>query len=188
MHLGASESVKGGEAAVDTVMGPDSKEERIVRMVALYQLPLLHFCIMYLRDEDMAKDAVQETFLKAYRKLDSFRGEASEKTWLTKIAVNTCRSMYRTGWFRNVDRSVTVDMIAERPAPADPFDDDLTSALLNLPAKLREAALLCWLQGLTQEEAADALGISRQAVGSRLNRARRKLRHAMEGDDGYDPA
>lgn len=167
---------------METVKGPDSKETRIERMVTLYQLPLLRLCIMYLHDEEQAKDAVQETFIKAYRNLDSFRNDASEKTWLTRIAINTCKNMYRSGWFRHMDRSVTLDMIAERPAPADEHDDELTTAIMNLPVKLREAALICWLQGMTYDEAADMLGISRQAVGSRLNRARRKLRFAMEGE------
>ena len=180
--------MKGGEDAVETVKGPDSKEERIERMVALYQLPLLRLCILYLHDEELAKDAVQETFIKAYRNLDGFRAEASEKTWLTRIAVNTCKNMYRSGWFRHVDRSVTLDMIAEKFASANNEDNALTEAIMRLPIKLREAALLCWLQGMTYEEAADALGISRQAVGSRLNRARRKLRFALEGSEEHDPA
>ena len=167
---------------METVKGPDSKETRIERMVTLYQLPLLRLCIMYLHDEEQAKDAVQETFIKAYRNLDSFRNDASEKTWLTRIAINTCKNMYRSAWFRHMDRSVTLDMIAERPAPADEHDDELTTAIMNRPVKLREAALICWLQGMTYDEAADMLGISRQAVGSRLNRARRKLRFAMEGE------
>ena len=173
---------------METVKGPDSKEERIERMVALYQLPLLRLCILYLHDEELAKDAVQETFIKAYRNLDGFRAEASEKTWLTRIAVNTCKNVYRSGWFRHVDRSVTLDMIAEKFASPNEEDNALTEAIMRLPIKLREAALLCWLQGMTYEEAADALGISRQAVGSRLNRARRKLRFALEGSEEHDPA
>ena len=173
---------------MDTVMGPDSKEERIEHMVALYQLPLLRLCIMYLHDEELAKDAVQETFIKAYRNLDSFRKDASEKTWLTRIAINTCKNLHRSGWFRHTDRSVTPDMITDRPAPADQKDDDLTTELLNLPVKLREVALLCWLQGMTYEETAEALGITRQAVGSRLNRARQKLRFVLEGSDDHDLA
>ena len=171
-----------------TVKGPDSKEDRIEHMVNLYQLPLPRLCIMYLHDEEQAKDAVQETFIKAYRNLDGFRNDASEKTWLTRIAINTCKNMYRSGWFKHIDRSVTLDMIAERPAPADYEDDALTTAIMNLPIKLREVALICWLQGMTNEEAADMLGISRQAVGSRLNRARKKLRFAMEGSDEHDLA
>ncbi len=173
---------------MDTVKGPDRKEERIERMVNLYQLPLLRLCIMYLHDEEQAKDAVQETFIKAYRNMDSFRADASEKTWLTRIAINTCKNVYRSGWFRHVDRTVTVDMMAEKPAPVDQEDWELTEAIMNLPRKLKEAALLCWLQGMTYEETARTLGISRQAVAGRLNRARKKLRFALEGSDDHDPA
>ena len=173
---------------METVMGPDSNEARIENMITLYQLPLLHLCIMYLHDEDAARDAVQETFIKAYRNLGSFRADSSEKTWLTRIAINTCKNMRRSGWFRHMDRFVTLDQITERPAPADPGDDMLTTEIMNLPARLKEAALLCWLQGMTYEEAADILGISRQAVSSRLNRARSKLRFALEGSDHHEPA
>ncbi len=173
---------------METVKGPDSKEERIERMVALYQLPLLRLCILYLHDEELAKDAVQETFIKAYRNLDGFRAQASEKTWLIRIAVNTCKNVFRSGWFKHVDRSVTMDMLAEKFASPDQEDNLLTAEIMNLPLKLKEVALLCWLQGMTYEEAAAALGITRQAVGSRLNRARQKLRFALEGSDGHDPA
>ena len=173
---------------METVKGPDRKDERIERMVNLYQLSLLRLCVMYLHDEEQAKDAVQETFIKAYRNLDSFRADASEKTWLTRIAINTCKNVYRSGWFRHVDRTVTVDMMAEKPAPVDQEDWELTEAIMNLPRKLKEAALLCWLQGMTYEETARTLGISRQAVAGRLNRARKKLRFALEGSDDHDPA
>ena len=180
--------MKGGDVTVDAVRGPDSKEKRIENMVTLYQLPILRLCILYLHDEDLAKDAVQETFIKAYRNLDSFRDASSEKTWLTRIAINTCKNVFRSGWFRHMDRSVTPDMFPERPSPAAPDHDSLTLEIMNLPVKLREVALLCWVQGMTYEEAADVLGVTRQAVGSRLNRARQKLRFALEGSDPYDPA
>ena len=70
----------------------------------------------------------------------------------------------------------------------EPEDKTLTLEIMNLPSKLKEAALLCWFHGMTYEEAAGTLGISPQAVSSRLNRARRKLRAAMEGSDEHDPA
>lgn len=170
------------------VKGPDSKEKRIEHMVTLYQLPLLRMCIMYLHDEELAKDAVQETFINAYRNLDKFRAGSSEKTWLTRIAINCCKNVYRTGWFKHVDRSVTLDKLSERPAPVDQEDDEITTAIMNLPMKLREVALLCWLQEMTYAGAAEALGISRQAVSSRLNRARRKLRFALERSDDHESA
>ena len=116
---------------METVKGPDSKETRIERMVNLYQLPLLRLCVMYLRDEEQAKDAVQETFLKAYRNLDGFRGDASEKTWLTRIAINTCKNIRRSGWFRYIDHSVPLDRVAGRSAPASQEDDEITTEILN---------------------------------------------------------
>ena len=173
---------------METVKGPDSREQRLERMVDLYQLPLLKLCYAYLHDEELAKDAVQETFIKAYRNLDSFRENASEKTWLSRIAINTCKDLKRSGWFRYVDRTVTLDMIPEPAAPAEPDEESLTLGIMDLPAKLREAALLCWFQGMTYKEAADTLGISLQAVGGRLNRARRKLRSVMEGSVDHEPA
>ena len=173
---------------METVKGPDSLEKEVERMVGLYQLPLLRLCYAYLHDEDLAKDAVQETFIKAYRSLGSFRRDASERTWLNRIAINTCKDLRRTGWFRHVDRNITPDMLPEAAEPADEQSEGLTLAVMNLPVKLREAALLCWLQGMTYEEAADALGITHQAVSGRLNRARKKLRRALEGSDDHDPA
>ncbi len=179
---------RGGEDAVETVKGPDSRDERIESMVALYQLPLLRLCYAYLHDEELAKDAVQETFIKAYRNLDGFRGTSSEKTWLNRIAINTCKDLRKSGWFRHVDRSVTPEMLPETETPGKPEETGLTAEIMNLPVRLREAALLCWLQGLTYNEAADALGISFQAVSSRLNRARKRLRFAMEGSEEHESA
>ena len=169
-------------------MAQDPRREWLENALARWEKPILHLCFAYLGDTALAEDAVQETFLKAYRSLKDFRGEANEKTYLTRIAINTCKNMYRSGWFKHIDRSVTLDMVAERPAPANDEDDELTTAIMNLPIKLREVALICWLQGMTNEEAADMLGISRQAIGSRLNRARKKLRFAMEGSDDHDLA
>ena len=170
---------------METVKGPDSYEERIERMVNQYQLPLLRLCYAYLHDEELAKDAVQETFIKAYHNLASFRENASEKTWLSRIAINTCKDLRRTGWFRHVDRSVTPEMIPEPVSPVEPEEESLTIEIMKLPVKLKEVALLCWFQGMTYSEAAETLGISLQAVGSRLNRARRKLRSVMEGSEDH---
>ena len=57
--------------------------------MAQWEVPLLRTCYLILRDAALAEDAVQETFLKAWRAKDDYRREASEKTWLMRIAVNT---------------------------------------------------------------------------------------------------
>ncbi len=173
---------------METVKGPDSMEETFERLVTLYQLPLLRLCYAYLHDQELAKDAVQETFMKVYKNLASFDGRSSEKTWLNRIAINTCKDLRRSGWFRHMDRTVTPEMIPERAYPAAEREESITVAVMELPVRLRETALLCWLQGMTCQEAADTLGISHQAVSSRLNRARRKLQSVLERSVGHESA
>lgn len=70
-------------------------EQTLNRLVERYQTDLLRMCYLNLRDAELARDAVQETFLKAYRSMEHFRGDCQEKTWLMRIAINTCRDMRR---------------------------------------------------------------------------------------------
>ena len=158
-------------------------EEEFSRMVSQYQRQLLHMCAMILHDASAAEDAVQETFLKAYRALPRFRGECSEKTWLMRIAMNTCRDMTRSAWFRHNDRRITPE---ELPLPAregvyDDRKEELAQAIMKLPRKYRDALLLCYYQDMTQEEAAQALDVSPSSVSKRLKHAREKLRGLLEG-------
>ena len=171
---------------MDTVRGPDSKEKRIENMVTLYQLPILRLCIMYLHDEDLAKDAVQETFIKAYRSMSQFRKESSEQTWLTRIAVNTCRDMMKSRWFRHMDRSVRIEDLPEPEAPANPKDTGLYETVLRLPVKQREVVLLYFYQDMTMQEISDILQISVSNVSRRLESARKALRKQLEEDEKHE--
>ena len=78
----------------------DVRMEQLNRLVLLYEKDMLKLCFVYLRDMELARDALQESFLKAYRYLDSYHGDASEKTWLTRIVINTCKDFRRSAWFR----------------------------------------------------------------------------------------
>lgn len=165
--------------------GPNrTPEEEISRLVSEYQVALLRMCYAYLHDRALAEDAVQDTFLKAYRSIERFRGDCSMKTWLMRIAVNTCRDMRRTGWFRHMDGSVTLDMLPEPSVPASELDNEITIKVMSLPVKLREVVLLYYFQDMSTGEIAAALGVSQQAVSSRLQRARNKLRSALERGTG----
>lgn len=159
-----------------------SPEETLRRMIREHQPQLTRLCYAILHDRTLAEDAVQETFLKAWRGLAAFRGDATEKTWLTHIAVNVCRDLRRSAWFRFTDRRVTPDMLPEpaADAPASAADRELTAAVMSLPLRLREPVLLYYFQELTMPQIAAALGVSHQAVSSRLARARRMLRAELE--------
>ena len=148
-----------------------------------YEESLLRMCFACLNDAALAEDAVQETFLKAYRALNRFRGDAEEKTWLLRIAINTCRDLRRSAWFRHVDRKVTLDALGDQtdsPQEWSRWDDTLTRAVMELKPKYREAVLLCCYQGLTGQEAASVLKISRSAVMNRLRQAKAILRKELE--------
>ncbi len=172
---------------MELVKGPNnSHEEKLAHMVAQYEVMLLRTCYMYLRDKGLAEDATQETFLKAYKALGNFRGESSEKTWLMRIAVNTCRDMKRNAWFRFVDRRLEFDQLA-MPAKADEYEetDELTQAILQLPAKHKEAILLYYYQDMTLQEIASVLSIPVSTAGKRVKTACNKLKTMLGKEDFY---
>ena len=149
-----------------------------------WEVPLLRTCYLLVKDVALAEDAGQDTFGKAWQAHDHFRGEASEKSWLMRIAVNTCRDLRRGKWFRHVDRQVRME---DLPEPAETFqweDDTVTRAILALPDGLRQVVTLRYYQGFTVQEAADILKLSRRTVHYRLEKAERLLKESLE--EWYD--
>ena len=164
----------------------ENKERRrwLGEAMSQYGESLLRMCYSYLGDRSLAEDAVQETFLKAWKGFVRFRGESSERTWLMRIAINTCRDIRRGAWFRYIDRSVSLDQLSDLEVSFDTRDDAVTKAVMKLRPRLREAVLLRWYQGLSAEETAQALGISRSTAYERLNRAQAILKRELE--EWYD--
>ena len=171
---------------MSNIKGPDSAQNHdceFERLVHEHQKKLLRMCYLYLRDKTLAEDAVQETFIKVYRNMQSFRGESSEKTWLMKIAMNTCHDIHRSNWFKMIDPRYTPDMLPEASEPFDQKEEDLVAEIMQLPLKLREVILLYYYQDMTVTEIADSLGISQSSVSGRLKRGRDKLRILLERRD-----
>lgn len=171
---------------MSSVKGPDGaweKEKAFERLVLEHQTALLRTCYLYLGDRALAEDAVQETFVKAYRGMDGFRGESTQRTWLMKIAMNTCRDLHRSGWFRMMDRRYTPDMLPEACVPFREEEEALVLAVMNLPRRHREVILLHYYQNMTTGEIAQSLGIAQSSVAGRLKRAREKLRAELERRD-----
>ena len=163
------------------IKAPDPSTEQVFTgLVSEHQTSLLRMCYLILHDSGLAEDAVQETFVKAYRALPAFRGQSSHKTWLMRIAINTCRDMQRGSWLKHLSRTVSLDQLAE---PSESFSEDALAVnigIAGLPVKLREAVLLYYYQDMTIEEAAEALGISVSSVAERLKRAKEKLRESLK--------
>ena len=139
---------------------------------------LLRLCAMNLRDASLAQDAVQDTFLKAFRQFHRFRGDADALTWLTAIAINVCRDYRRTAWFRHVDRRM--DDLPEQAANFPFQDNTVITEVMNLPDKYREVILLRYYQDMKQKEVAAALGLTERAVRQRLHKANAILRERLK--------
>lgn len=148
-----------------------------------------------LGDETEAEDVVQETFLSAFKAIDSFEWRAGLNTWLYRIAYNAALMRLR----RRTPLSVAVELPpddGEAATPRELFDwcclpeRDLESAearahleqaIGELPEKLRAVFVLRELEELSTEQAAEALGISPENVKTRLHRARLWLRERLAG-------
>lgn len=156
------------------------KEDELKRLMAEYGTDIKRLCRLSLKDASLADDAAQETFIKAWKALDCFRGDSSERTWLYKIAVNTCHDMRRGGWFRYVDRRQTpedMSIASEEKLP----DSTVIDAVRALPTPLRDAVVLRYYEELPLKDTAQTLGTNVNTLNTRLRRARKLLEKRLEG-------
>ena len=130
-----------------------------------------------------AEDLLQEIFLSAHRKLESFRGESALGTWLYRLATNQCLDHLRSRAARTGQVTDTLDDELGLPAPGGRgiaeqtvTKMDLERALAQLPEGCRAAFLLHDVQGLEHREVADALGIAEGTSKSQVHKARLRLR------------
>lgn len=151
-----------------------------------------------LRNEEEARDALQEAFLQAFRSLDSFRGDAALSTWLHRITVNAALARIRSRDRRPGEESLDAMLpgfsagghFVNRPAPWAPVPDEeaereelrarVRATIDELPEGHRTVLVLRDIEGLSTEVAAAALGISVSAAKVRLHRARQALRERLD--------
>jgi RNA polymerase sigma-70 factor, ECF subfamily len=144
-----------------------------------YASRLYGFCLQRLGNREEAEDAVQTTFLNAFRGLSRGVVPASESAWLFKIAENVCLSRHRASFRRRRvevpgDLTVVEETVAA-PARADDELIPLEDALAEMPEAQRRALLLREWQGLSYREIAAELEVSQSAVETLIFRARRSL-------------
>lgn len=135
-----------------------------------------------------AEDLLQDVFLQAHRKLDSFRGESSLGTWLYRLAVNQCLDCLRgrQSKMTRITESFEDEAVQEpaSPAPAIPAAIsrvDLERAIARLPEGCRLAFVLHDVEGFAHHEVAGLLGISEGTSKSQVHKARLKLRLMLSG-------
>ena len=162
-------------------MADTGRSEELENLMELYGDEIKRFCTLQLRDPFQAEDAAQDTFVKAWKALDTFRNESSQKTWLMHIAVNTCRDYQRTGWFRHTDRRVTPEDLPEQGQEAVLPDGEISRAIMSLPYRLRQFILLRYFDGLSLNETATAAGVSLATAKRQISKANQLLHERLEG-------
>lgn len=164
---------------------------------------MYNFAFRLTFDEDDAKDLVQDTYLKAYRFINSFEQGTNAKAWLFRILKNSFINEYRKKSKQptkvdyqevetyynsdDVDYQSTTDLRAE--SVKDMLGDEISNALNSLAVDFRTVIILSDLEGFTYEEMAKILDIPIGTVRSRLHRARNLLKDKLRGyaqNMGYD--
>ena len=164
-------------------------EARFERWLYEYKDDVLRTCYVLLGDRALAEDAMQDAFVKVWRSMGRYeqRENCSAKTWIMRIAVNTCRDYRRARWFRRQRSDVSVDALPDAACPVTEQSRELFMDVMRLPDKYRQAVQLVYYEGMTMAEAALALGVSRPTLSRRLKKACELLRCEWEGgetDDG----
>jgi len=160
------------------------EKEAVPHMDAVY-----NFALRMTGDEDDADDLVQETYLKAFRFFDKFEKGTNCKAWLFRILKNSYINDYRKQTkepdkidyedVQNFYETIKADEIETRHYEHDAFtnllDDEISSAITDLPEDFRTVIILSDIEGFTYEEIADFVDIPVGTVRSRLHRARKML-------------
>jgi len=169
-------------------------------LVERYQGRAYRLALRVLRDEEQARDAVQEAFLKVYSSLGRFEGRSSFYTWLYRLVLNLCLDMKRRDRSDRRGRWVEARPLEERGASFEaateaggederPGPDlalerlelrqQVAKAIDTLPDEARETLLLREVEGLSYQEIASALGIPKGTVMSRLHYARKRVQRLL---------
>ncbi len=166
-------------------------------LVSHFERPVYSLCFRLLGDAEEARDAAQETFLKVYRGLSSFRGESGLKTWIYRIAINQAMNQQRWWRRRHRDETISLDLnrgdaeplsnllpeksaSPEQLAIASERERSILRALAEVKPEYRITLVLREIEELSYEEIAETLGISIGTVKSRIARGREELRRRVK--------
>ena len=172
-------------------------ENALTELIHKYEQPLYRFIYRYVGEEEMARDLLQETFVRLHFNARKFKPQAKFSTWLHAIAANLCRDYSRSKQGRkgratvsfdafDQDQSRTADTLAN-PREAMLSKERLAAlqaAISELPHKLREPLILFSLEDYSQARCAELLGVSIKTVETRVYRARKILQQKLASLEG----
>ena len=166
-------------------MTSNNKKEKFSLIYKEHAQSIVRLCYLYLKDESLAQDAAQDTFVKAYRKLGTFKENSNLTTWLTSIAINTCKSIMRNKSYKNTV-SLNDAIMVPYETPDKETQLSVSEAVKNLPDNLRIVAILKYYRGHKTQEIAKILNIPVTTANYRLLKAKELLKEKLKEDFDYD--
>jgi RNA polymerase sigma-70 factor (ECF subfamily) len=185
----AVEEREEDDRAVRAILAGDT--EAFDALARAYRGRLLGICFRYTGNRDDADDVVQDVLLRAYRGLSGFRGEASFRTWLFRIAVNACLNWTAGRRWRGAPDSELSALVDPKPSPAERLaqkekENAVRRAVAGLPERQRITLLLRVYEDLSHKEIAEVMGCSVGTVKANFFFALKNLRKQFENrDDGH---
>lgn len=168
-------------------MAPKNKKVFFTKIFSENADSITRMCYMYLKDKDLAQDAAQETFMKAYSRLSSYKEKSSVNTWLSAIAINTCKNIMRTKAFKCKVVSIEDMSVADTYTMQENESDiSVSEAVSSLPEALRSVILLRYYQDLKIEDIAKILKLPQTTINYRLLKAKSLLREKLKEDIDYE--
>jgi len=169
----------------------DGQREAFSELVVRHQHAVFNLAYRMTNSHQDAADLAQETFIRAFQKLYSYKPTYSFRNWVMGICANLARNRFRSETRRRTLETRHVqETVAEPPAAADPRQALLEQALLRLPAQTRVPLVLKYMEDLSLEDIAQTLRLGLSAVKMRLSRGREELlRHVrqLQGEEGITP-
>lgn len=144
---------------------------------------LYKICMIYLKNEEDARDGVQEIFLKLWERKPDFSDQEHEKAWMIRLAKNHCINQRKSSWFRK--RTDMKDW-SSIPAKGDPEDTELLELVMELPVKFREVLYLYYYEEYSVREISRLLGRKESTIQSRLAAGRAKLKKLITVDGKWE--
>ncbi|MEN6479861.1 MAG: sigma-70 family RNA polymerase sigma factor [Anaerolineales bacterium] len=166
--------------------------EAFAEIVRATQAQLYNLAYQIVRNPQEAEDLVQVAYLRAWRALPSFRGEARLSTWLYRITTNACLNRRRQlGRVTEIDEAVLAETPDTGPSPeahtmAQLAKTELWRKVAELPERYRAVLTLFYQAQLSYEDVAATLALPLGTVKAQLNRARQALARLIQGDDVDD--
>jgi len=157
----------------------------IEKLITLHGNDVLRIATAYTRNPTISEDIFQEVFIKVAKNIHKFKGESSERTWIIRITINTCKDYLKSAWNKKVisiedAKEENKDNLFEENVINKEKSNNIIKEILGLPVKYKEVILLYYYQNFSTSEIAKILSIPEASVRTRMKRAREMLKEKLQ--------